>query len=65
MPVICAGSDAIVMLVGEASKGSTTIKLMRVGPYQLSFPVSICQYITQSPMKEYSGRANEAGRFFS
>ncbi|VXB68883.1 hypothetical protein MASSI9I_50062 [Massilia sp. 9I] len=33
--------------------------------YQLSLPVSICQYITQSARKENHGCENEAGLFFS
>lgn len=33
--------------------------------YQLSLPVSICQYITQSARNENQGWEKEAGRFFS
>ena len=34
-------------------------------PHQLSFPVNICQYMTQSARNDSQGCANEAGRFFS
>ena len=36
-----------------------------VDRHQLSFPVSICQYITQSALNESQGWSKVAGRFFS
>lgn len=35
------------------------------GLYQLSLPVNICQYITQSARNDNQGCEKEAGRFFS
>ena len=35
------------------------------GSHQLSFPVNICQYITQSALNDHHGFPNVAGLFFS
>ncbi len=56
-----AANDA----ANDAANGAADDSNAPAPSYQLNFPVSICQYITQSALNDSQGWSNVAGRFFS